>query len=72
MVYYKELLSRIQNFLRYNPHELSGLAVAILITGFIFSFRDWGAEQFDALAGLRNLFLVFIIATLSFHITPSS
>ena len=66
MVYYKELFSRINSFLRYNPHELSGLAVAILITGFIFSFRDWGADTFDALIGLRNLFLVFIIAGISF------
>ncbi len=65
MTYYKELFSRIRDFLRYNPHELSGVAVAILITGFIFSFRDWGGEQFEALAGLRNLFLVFIIAALS-------
>lgn len=68
MVYYKELLSRIKDFLRYNPHELSGLAVGVLITGFIFSFRDWGTDptQLDAIVGLRNLFLLFIIAALSF------
>ncbi len=66
MVYYKELLSRIQDFLRYNPHELSGLAAAVLIAGFVFSFRDWGGDTFDALSGLQHLFLVFIIAALSF------
>ena len=68
MVYYKELFSRIKDFLRYNPHELTGIAVAVLITGFIFSFRDWGADpnQLDAVIGLRNLFLVFIIAGISF------
>lgn len=73
MVYYKELFSRIKDFLRYNPYELSGLAVGVLITGFIFSFCDWGITSGQcssgdvvALVGLQNLFLVFIIATISF------
>ena len=72
MVYYKELFSRIKDFLRYNPHELSGLAVGILITGLIFSFRDWGADptQLDTVIGLQNLFLLFIIAAISFFSVP--
>lgn len=65
MVYWRELVSRVRDFLRYSPHELTGLAVAILITGFVFSFRDWGTEQFDAFMGLQHLFLVFIIAGVS-------
>jgi len=66
MVYYKELFSRIRDFLRYTPHELTGIGIAVLIAGFVFSFRDWGGEQFDAFLGLQHLFLVFIIAALSF------
>lgn len=65
MVYYKELFSRVRDFLHFSPHEFTGLAIATLITGFIFSFRDWGGEQFDAFTGLQHLFLVFIIAALS-------
>ncbi len=65
MVYYKELFSRVKDFLRYTSHELVGIGAGILIAGFIFSFRDWGTDQFDALVGLQHLFLVFIIAALS-------
>src|SRR3989338_2176599 len=65
MVYWRELVSRVRDFLRYSHHELAGLTIAILITGFVFSFRDWGGEQFDAFLGLQHLFAVFIIAAFS-------
>lgn len=62
----KELRSRIKNFFRFSKQEISGLIPAILITGFIFSFRAWGGEQFSLALGLTNLFLTIIIAAITF------
>jgi len=66
MVNKLEFYARVRDGLRFNWQEISGLIVAVLVTGFIFSFRDWGAEQFDLIVGLKNLFLVFIVAAVSF------
>mgnify|MGYP007094905108 CR=1 FL=1 len=66
MVYFKEFIARIKDYYIFTKQELSGIVVAILITGFIFSFRDWGAEEFNLIFGLKNLFLAILIATFSF------
>ena len=66
MVNKLEISARIRDEFRFNWQEISGLIVAILVTAFIFSFRDWGGEQFDLLIGLKNLFLVIIITVISF------
>ncbi len=65
MVYYKELLARVKQFYRFSRQEVSGLAVLIIATAFIFSFRDWGKEQFDLLLGLRHLSAAFFVAAIS-------
>ena len=62
----QELQSRIKEFFRFSRQEISGLVAAVLITAFIFSFRDWGKESFEFLTGLTNLFIMLIIASLSF------
>ncbi len=66
MTSYPELASRIKHYFRYNQQELSGLAAAIVVTAFIFSFRDWGAEEFDFISGMVNFLLVLVIASISF------
>ena len=66
MVSTTELKARVQEFLRFNKQEVSGLVVAILVTAFIFSFRDWGAETFDLAIGLKNLTLMIFATSLSF------
>ncbi|MBU0460108.1 MAG: hypothetical protein KKH52_02320 [Nanoarchaeota archaeon] len=67
MVNLKELQARMKEHFRFSWQEHSGLIVGILIAGFIFSFRDWGGETFDLVVGVKNLFLVFIIAAVSFY-----
>lgn len=66
MVSTQEIKHRVQEHFGFNQQEISGLAIAIIITAFIFSFRDWGAETFDARVGLYHLFLIIIIAAISF------
>jgi len=67
----EELQSRLRDFFSFSKQEISGLIVAVLITGFIFSFRDWGVETLDFTLGLRNMFIVSFIAALSFFLRIS-
>lgn len=66
MVSSKELGFRIKQDFRYNQQELIGLLAVTLVTAFIFTFRDWGADQFDAIAGLKNFFTVLLLVAVSF------
>ena len=66
MVSWRELQARIQEFFRFSRQEKIGLFAAIIMTGFIFSFRDWGTEQLDVLLGVKNLLLVSLVAGISF------
>ena len=66
MVSRQELISRLKAYFGFDKQEVSPLIIAILITGFIFSFRDWGVEQFNLAIGLKSLITVIIIAAISF------
>lgn len=66
MVSFKEFKSRIKTDLRFSEQERSSLIIAVIFTAIIFSFRDWGKNTFDVAYGLKNLFLVAVIATVSF------
>jgi hypothetical protein len=72
MVSTKENIERLKEFFRYSKQELIGIAVAIIVFGFLFSFRDWGEEQFDLLFGLKNLFLALLVVAISFFFRLSS
>jgi len=66
MVSPKELRARIKKYFRFTKQEIGGLVPAILVTGFIFSFRDWGGDQISVAVGLNNLFLAIILAAIAF------
>ncbi|PIZ50683.1 hypothetical protein COY27_06235 [Candidatus Woesearchaeota archaeon CG_4_10_14_0_2_um_filter_33_13] len=66
MVSFKELVERIKDYYRFSKQEVSGLVVAIIVTGFLFSFRDWGVEEFNLIFGLKNFLLAIIVAAISF------
>ncbi len=66
MVSFKEFRSRVRDFYRFSPQEISGILAAAVITAFIFSFRDWGEEQLDVAKGFLNLLAMGILALLSF------
>jgi Zn-dependent protease len=50
----------VKRYFRFNPDEIKGLVITTIIFGFMLSFREWGAEEFNLSAGLIN----FINATL--------
>ncbi|MBI4983389.1 hypothetical protein HZC32_01995 [Candidatus Woesearchaeota archaeon] len=65
MVYYKELWTRIKKDYGFSLPEISGLVIAALAVAFIFSFRDWGEEQFDFLIGLQHLIIAIVLVAVS-------
>ncbi|MBT4651567.1 hypothetical protein HOC13_03530 [Candidatus Woesearchaeota archaeon] len=72
MVEWKETKARLKEHLPLTKQEMSGLVVAILVTGFIFSFRSWGGDSFNLAIGLKNLILIILAAVVVFfaHILP--
>tara|TARA_Y100000310_G_C20526576_1_gene736355 strand:- start:54 stop:791 length:738 start_codon:yes stop_codon:yes gene_type:complete len=63
-----ELQSRIKEFFRYSRQESTNLIIAIIVTGFIFSFRDWGEQNFSLLIGLKNFLITCLLVAISFII----
>ncbi len=66
MVSFKELKARWKQHFRFSRQELQGIIGGILITGFIFSFRYWGVEEFDMLYGLKNLLITTLAAAVAY------
>lgn len=65
MVSKQEFGARLKEFLRFSQAEMLPLLLAVALIGFIFSFRDWGTETFDATLGLQHFFLVTLVALVS-------
>ncbi|MBI4151544.1 hypothetical protein HY496_01125 [Candidatus Woesearchaeota archaeon] len=65
MVSREEFWARTKEFLRFSRTEIVPLILSTLLIGFIFSFRDWGIESFDAVIGLRHFILVSMAAAIS-------
>jgi hypothetical protein len=67
----KELIEQIKENFRFNKQELVSISILILITAFIFSFRDWGNEIFDLGIGLSHWFTLLILAGITFFFRMS-
>ncbi len=66
MVSFQELKSRVSDFYHFDKQEIGGLIASIILMAFIFSFRDWGSDIFDAVAGFSNLVGLAAIIAFSF------
>jgi len=66
MVSLRELGDRMRLDFRFSRQELQGLILAVLFTGFIFSFRNWGGTTFNVISGLKNLSFTIIAAAIVF------
>ena len=64
-----DLIDKIKKYYGFNPSELKGFIISILVLSFIISFREWGGgEQFSLINGLFNWFNAALIVTLAFII----
>ena len=62
-----DLIYKIKKYFIFTPAELRGLIIAILITAFIISFKEWGnGGAVDFAFGLFNYFNALLIVTLGF------
>lgn len=60
-----DMIDKIRRFYKFTHYEIRGLVITILAIGFIISFKDWGAQNFDVSIGLYNLFNAVLIVALS-------
>src|SRR3989338_3517748 len=60
-----DLKDKIRGYYKFTPYEARGLTIAILVIGFIISFKEWGADKFNLSVGLFNLFNAILISALS-------
>lgn len=62
MVYgWFNLKAKVKKYFRFNTDEIKSMIIAILIIGFIISFKEWGYETFNWTIGLRNLLSSILI-----------
>ena len=62
-----DIHDKIKRYFMFTPLEIRSIIIAILITAFVFSFKDWGyGEGIDVNLGLFNFFNAILIVTLSF------
>ncbi|MBI2508002.1 hypothetical protein HYV89_03540 [Candidatus Woesearchaeota archaeon] len=50
--------------MEFGRKEIKNILTASLIAAFVFSFNEWGIESFDAIEGLKNLFIAFIFCSI--------
>ncbi len=68
-----DLADKIKRYYKFTPSELKGLIIAILVTSFVISFKEWGVGSvFDFKAGLFNFFNAILIVALSFLVHLSA
>lgn len=63
-----DMKDKIRKYYKFTPYEARGLTIAIIVVGFIISFKEWGADKFSFSVGLFNLFNAILIAALSIMI----
>ncbi len=62
-----DLKDKIKRYYGFTPLEARSLAIAVLVTAFVFSFKEWGyGSAFDFKIGFFNYFNAILIVALSF------
>lgn len=71
MVFFEER-DRIRRFFAFSHTELRDLAIATVVIGFVFSFRDWGSDGVDIVLGIRHFLTTVILAAFSLFVHESA
>jgi len=62
-----DLRDKIKRYYGFTPLEARSIAIAVLVTAFVFSFKEWGyGSAFDFKIGFFNYFNAILIVALSF------
>ncbi|MBW3022956.1 hypothetical protein KY308_02545 [Candidatus Woesearchaeota archaeon] len=51
----------IKKHFKFSPEEIKSFLVTIVFLGFMFSFREWGVDSFNAAAGFFNWFNTVLV-----------
>src|SRR3989338_10300539 len=71
MVFFEEC-DRIKRFFAFSHTEIKDLAIATVVLGFVFSFRDWGNDGVDILVGVRHFLTTVLLAAVSLFVHESA
>src|SRR3989338_8649503 len=67
-----DMIDKIKKYYKFNPSELRGFLISVIILSFIISFKEWGKEEFSLIAGLFNWFNAALIVVLVFIVFTSA
>ncbi|MBD3203232.1 hypothetical protein GF327_02990 [Candidatus Woesearchaeota archaeon] len=66
MEYGRNFFFNLKNYgLKLKQSEIKGSIATILILAFVFSFREWGDETFDFVAGIVNYFISVVLVAIA-------
>ena len=54
--------------MEFSKKEIKLVLIAALIAAFVFSFNEWGVEEFSAVIGLKNLLIAFIFCSIIYFL----
>jgi len=58
----------IKKYFKFSADEIKSFIVTVVFLGFMFSFREWGTDTFDARAGFFNWFNSAIVVAFALFI----
>jgi hypothetical protein len=61
----RNYLDKVRRYFPFTWRERIHLAIVTVVFAFIFSFREWGSQAFDARVGLQNFGIGIIVAAIS-------
>lgn len=54
--------------MEFSKKEIKLVLIAAIIAAFVFSFNDWGIEEFSVAIGIKNLFIAFIFCLIIYFL----
>lgn len=65
---WRNFMDKVRRYWPLESFEKRGMLITIIVLSFIFSFREWGVDEFDFSYGLSNLLVTMTLVVLAFMI----
>jgi len=72
MSVWSEIKANCGKYFRFDKEEIKTIIILALAFGFMFSFKEWGVDQFEVVSGLLNWLNTSIIALLSILVSVTA